>query len=255
MRRRTLLSAGLLGVGGLAGQAPARADVPAVIAAVRPSVLPIGRLDPLASPRFAFRGTAFVVGDGRYVVSNSHVVAADAPASDWVVQRTLPTGALEMRRLQLVQRDTDHDLVLMRVGGEPLPPLRLAPDDRLREGLDILFVGFPIAGVLGFQPVTHRGMVASLAPMSLPAPNAARLDERAITSLRRGIFDIAQLDATAYPGNSGGPVLDAATGEVVAVINMVLVRGGRESALTHPSGISYAIPARWVREMLAASGR
>ena len=61
-----------------------------------------------------------------------------------------------------------------------------------------------------------------------------------------------QLDATAYPGNSGGPVLDAVTGEVVAVVNMVLTKGGREAALSSPTGISYAIPVRWVRALLGA---
>ncbi|HMR71922.1 MAG TPA: S1C family serine protease, partial [Rubrivivax sp.] len=68
-------------------------------------------------------------------------------------------------------------------------------------------------------------------------------------------FDIYQLDATAYPGNSGGPGLNADTGDVVAGINMVLTKGSRESALQHPSGISYAIPVRWVHELLAPQGR
>jgi S1-C subfamily serine protease len=53
-----------------------------------------------------------------------------------------------------------------------------------------------------------------------------------------------------YPGNSGSPVFDVATGQVVAVINMVLVKGSKESALTHPSGISYAIPVRFVIDLL-----
>jgi len=37
---------------------------------------------------------------------------------------------------------------------------------------------------------------------------------------------------------------------VLAVINMVLVKGSKESAITHPSGISYAIPVRFVRELV-----
>ena len=125
----------------------------------------------------------------------------------------------------------------------------------LAQAATVLLMGFPIAGALGFQPVTHRGMVSSIAPIVLPAANAGRLDERAIAAMRRGPFDIVQLDATAYPGNSGGPVVDAGTGEVVAVVNMVLTKGGREGALTNPSGISYAIPARWVRELIAAAPR
>lgn len=253
MQRRSLLLAGAA----LPWAARVRADAPGVIAAARPSVLPIGRLDPLGSPRFGFRGTAFVVGDGRHVVSNQHVVGdAGDVLAQWVVQRPLADGGVEWRRLEIVARDREHDLVLLRMTeGDPLPALALAPDERLREGLAVLLMGFPIGGILGFQPVTHRGMVSSIAPMALPAANATQLRDQAIASLRRGTFDIAQLDATAYPGNSGGPVLDATSGEVVAVVNMVLVRGSREAALSAPSGISYAIPVRWVRALLEPQAR
>jgi S1-C subfamily serine protease len=249
MRRRHLLLAAPAAL----APWPAAADVPALIAAARASVLPIGRLDPLASPRFGFRGTAFVVGDGRHVVSNQHVIGnAKDDAASWVLQQPLPDGGQVWRPLQIVARDREHDLVLLRMQGDALPPLALAEDGVLREGLQVLLMGFPIGGILGFQPVTHRGMVSSIAPIALPAANAQQLGDRAIVALRRGSFDIAQLDATAYPGNSGGPVLDAGTGAVVAVVNMVLVRGNREAALSSPSGISYAIPVRWVRALMDA---
>ena len=73
---------------------------------------------------------------------------------------------------------------------------------------------------------------------------------RAVAQLRQGPIEAYQLDATAYPGNSGGPVLDARTGSVLGVVNMVLVRGTRESALSHPTGITYAIPVRFVNELI-----
>lgn len=259
VRRRSLIVA----AGVLAGVMPAAAraqaagtDIPSLVAAVRSAVLPIGQFDPLASPRFGFRGTAFAVGDGRFVVTNHHVLAGPEDKPDaWVLREPVPGGDEAWRRLEVVGRDPVHDLALLRVEGEPLPALRLAPDERLREGVAVLLMGFPVAGLLGFQPVTHRGMVSSIAPIVLPAANAGRLDARAIASLRRGTFDIVQLDATVYPGNSGGPVLDAETGEVLAVVNMVLTKRGREGALQHPSGISYAIPVRWVRTLLATGGR
>ena len=59
-----------------------------------------------------------------------------------------------------------------------------------------------------------------------------------------------KFDAVAYPGNSGGPVLDPASGKVIGVINMVLTKAGREGALSAPSGIAYAIPVVRVHELL-----
>ena len=59
-----------------------------------------------------------------------------------------------------------------------------------------------------------------------------------------------QLDATAYPGNSGSPVYDPETGDVIGIINMVLVKGTKESALSQPSGITYAVPSRHLQGLL-----
>ena len=127
---------------------------------------------------------------------------------------------------------------------------RLGDSNSVREGDDLAFMGFPIGGVLGFSPVTHRATVSSITPAALPSPSAGRLSEMAIRGLRNGTFNIFQLDATAYPGNSGGPLLDADTGQVLGLVNMVLVKNSRESVLSAPSGISYAIPVVHLRALL-----
>ena len=59
-----------------------------------------------------------------------------------------------------------------------------------------------------------------------------------------------QLDATAYPGNSGSPVFDTESNDVIAVINKVFVKSKKENVLSDPSGITYAIQVRYVRELL-----
>jgi len=74
-----------------------------------------------------------------------------------------------------------------------------------------------------------------------------------VRRLAAGTFPVFQLDATAYPGNSGSPVYDAATAEVLGVVNMVFVKGTKETALTQPSGITYAVPARYIQALLRAS--
>ena len=167
-----------------------------------------------------------------------------------MIQAPRADRGLEPRIATLLASDRNHDLALLRVEGAPLPALTLGDAELVREGTSVAFIGYPIAGILGFSPVTHRGIVSSVTSIVLPAATAGQLSERAIARLRDGPFDIYQLDATAYPGNSGGPLFDVQTGRVVGVINMVLIRGTRESALTNPTGITYAIPVRFVRELL-----
>jgi serine protease Do len=103
--------------------------------------------------------------------------------------------------------------------------------------------------------VTHRAMIAALTPIVIPAARADKLDARAVRRLAAGAFAVFQLDGTAYPGNSGSPVYDAVSGEVVGIVNSVFVKGTKESALTSPSGITYAIPAVKLKQLLEQSNR
>jgi serine protease Do len=250
--RRAFLSAGVAGLL-LPWAGPSRADLPATIAHIKPSVVVVGRYKATDNPRFQPRGTGFAVGDGRYVVTNAHVVTqADGPdpMASLMVRVGGPGSAGELRPVRLLESDLAHDLALLRLEGAPLPPLVLAEASSVREGMSIAFTGFPMGGVLGFSPVTHRGIISSITAAALPAPTSQQLDPRAIRRLMQGPSEIYQLDAVAYPGNSGGPVFDETTGAVVGVISMVAVKGTRESALTHPTGITYAVPVRYVRQLL-----
>lgn len=224
----------------------AAADLPALIERSKPSVVLVGSYSPTDSPRFGFRGTGFAVGDGTLVITNAHVLpppeVTEAEQRVSIQVRTA-SGEWQLRMARIAALDRAHDLVALGMEGAAIPALRIAAPGLAREGRSVLLMGFPIGGALGFSTVSHRGIISAITPISLPASNARSLDPRALRQLRAGSFDILQLDATAYPGNSGGPVLDQETGEVVGVINMVLTKAGKESALTQPSGISYAIPA------------
>jgi S1-C subfamily serine protease len=231
---------------------PARADLAALVVSSRPSVLPVGTYDALASPRFGFRGSGFVVGDGNLVVTNAHVLPdmKTTPTPQLAVLVAARGETAQGRRATLAGIDPAHDLALLRIEGPPLPALTLADADSVREGMDVALMGYPIGGVLGYSTVTHRGIVASITRIALPSLAARNLDAKAISRLRDGPFEVYQLDATAYPGNSGGPLLDAASGRVIGIVNMVLVKGSRESALSNPTGITYAIPVRHLHALL-----
>jgi serine protease Do len=113
-----------------------------------------------------------------------------------------------------------------------------------------VFTGFPLGMVLGFHHVTHRALVAAITPVADPAPTSQALNPRMIAQLRNAPYNVFQLDATAYPGSSGSPLYDPSTGEVVGIVNKVVVKGTKESVLTQPSGITYAIPGRYIQELL-----
>lgn len=249
---RLLAAAGVL----LACALPsAQAQLTAVIPKVKPSVVVVGSWRATDNPRLGFRGTGFVVGDGRRVLTNAHVLPDPLPSESAAplgvgVPRRRGDGVTEVRAATLLALDRRHDLALLAIEGAPLPALTLAAGRELPEGTEVAFTGFPIGGALGYSPVTHRGIVSAVTPASLPTASSQQLSNQAIRQLREGPFDLYQLDATAYPGNSGSPVYEAANGEVVAVLNMVFVKAGRESALTQPSGISYAIPIVHALELM-----
>jgi S1-C subfamily serine protease len=237
---------------------PLQADLPSTITKVKPSVVILGTYKTTNSPRFALRGTGFVVGDARQgtsnlVVTNAHVLqqANEADAlTALVIQIKTPQNELQMRPAEVLEVDKIHDLALLRFDGPAAPALNVGDSGAVQEGQAIAFMGFPIGGALGFSPVTHRGTVSSIAAAALPTPSAQQLNEKTIRGLRTGSFNIFQLDGTAYPGNSGGPLFDPETGEVLGVVNMVFIKGSRESALSNPSGISFAIPSTFILQLV-----
>lgn len=254
IKRRQMLLLALATIGGAASK-PAHADLPGTIARARASVLPVGTFSATDSPRFGFRGSGFVVGDGRLVVTNFHVLPAGIEQES-AARLTVLAGRsgdnVDLRPARVVASDRQRDLALLEVDGPALTALQLEEPGTAREGQSIVLMGFPIGGALGFSPVSHRGIIASITTVAMPAPSARQLDPRAISRLREGNFEILQLDATAYPGNSGGPVLDAENGRVLGIVNMVLVKGSRESALSSPTGITYAIPVKQLHDLLRA---
>lgn len=223
-----------------------------VIEKVKPSVVGVGTFEQTRSPPINFLGTGFVVGDGQHVITNAHVVQAvletDKKESFIVMVGQGKEG--QAREAQRVAVDPEHDLALLKISGEPLPALQLGDSDTIREGQTVAFTGFPIGMVLGLYPVTHRGIVSALTPIVQPGLSSKRLDEKMIKRLRDSAYIVFQLDATAYPGNSGSPLYDPETGTVYGIINMVFVKGTKEAALSQPSGITYAIPGKYLQNLL-----
>ncbi len=247
-RRTTLLAAGAALAGPVLG-----AGLPALIASAKASVCAVGTFRATDSPRFTFRGTGFLVGDGSLVATCAHVLpdaAAGAPAA-LAVLLSPGSGGMTVLEGTVAAAEPAHDLALIRLNRRAGDVLALADAALPAEGADVALMGFPIGGVLGFRPVTHRGIVAAIVASSLPTAAARQLGGAALRRLREGSFELLQLDATAFPGNSGGPLFDIDTGRVIGIVSMVVIKGQRESALSQPSGITYAVPVRHLLELMA----
>lgn len=238
----------------LAVAVPAVAGLIDTLPGIKASVVAIGTYQRTRSPAFQFLGTGFVVGDGRLIATNSHVVpdtVSDEKMEYLAVVMPGDDGERNVRMVTTVARDGDHDLALLRFdGGTGLPALSLAASEYAQEGQQVAFTGFPIGGVLGMIPVTHRGIVSAITPIGIPQANSRDLNPALVRRLSADVFRVYQLDATAYPGNSGSPLFNPDSGEVLGVLNMVFVKSTKESVLSNPSGISYAIPIKYLKQLL-----
>lgn len=227
-------------------------DFISTVKVVKPSVVAVGTFLKARSPAVSFSGTGFVVGDGLTIITNAHVVRRVLHVEGGETLGILAGKgeASEFRPATIVALDEEHDLVRLHISGSPLPVLELGDVNKVAEGQAIAFTGFPLAIGLGFHHATHRGFIASITPVTMPSMDSRRLDAKVISQLRRSPYFVYQLDATAYPGQSGSPVYEPETGLVIGVINSVLVKGLKETAITNPSGISYVIPVNFVQELL-----
>ena len=228
-----------------------QAQLPDSITRIKPSIVMVGAHSAAGAPAFNLLGSGFAVG-GNLIATNAHVSAQihSAPLNARLVVRLIDKHNEQLRNASVVGSDPVHDLALLRIDGPPIPATEIGNSSLVREGEAIAFIGFPIGGALGFSPVTHRGIVSAITSIAPPSQNDQGLTAQRVRAIRSGAFPVFQLDATAYPGNSGGPVFKPDTGQIIGIINMVFVKGAKESALSQPSGITYAIPAEHLKTLM-----
>tara|TARA_R110001583_G_scaffold1542_8_gene11982 strand:- start:20446 stop:21237 length:792 start_codon:yes stop_codon:yes gene_type:complete len=229
----------------------AKSEFVDVVAKVKPSVVGIGIHTPTSQPQNTLRGSGFVIGGGHYVVTNAHVLPTEL--DDSLLQKMavfIGSGKEAMvRQAEIVVTSPLYDLAILRISGAALPAMTLSGEEFCGDGTYIAFTGFPIGSVLGLYPVTHRGIISSVTPTVVPAQTAGQISLKMLKRMRNPYF-VYQLDATAYPGNSGSAMYDMKTGEVLGIINKVFVQTTKEAVISNPSGITYAIPVKYLHQII-----
>jgi putative serine protease PepD len=185
-------------------------------------------------------GSGIVVDAHGYVLTNNHVIALakDATAGLTVV---FNDGTRSAGRV--IGTDPATDLAVVKVDGvHGLTVADLGESEALAVGDGVIAVGSP----LGLSGTVTSGIVSALhRPVRL---GAAGPDDDAV-------IDAIQTDAAVNPGNSGGPLVDAA-GAVVG-INTAIRTLSSDPTTGGSIGLGFAIPiddARAVADTLIAHG-
>jgi S1-C subfamily serine protease len=140
-------------------------------------------------------GSGFVVAP-HYVVTNAHVVAG---VRDPKVQQQNGTSSLDAITVLF---DPDLDVAVLRVEGDPGPPLRLKPTEEDR-GDPGAVLGYPGGGDLTVGKAAVRQEL-----------HAIGRDIYGQSTVERNVYE---LQAEVRPGNSGGPFVDL-NGNVAGVV-------------------------------------
>ncbi len=256
LRRMLILLVGSLALTTMPMLLAQAADLADTVEKIKVSIVAIGTVQPARRPPAKFQATGFVVGQGHHVITNAHALPdfLDTQNKETLAVFIGQGKQVESRLATKVATDPDHDLALLKIEGAPLPPMQLSHSQRPREGQDIAFTGFPLGVILGLFPVTHTGIISAISPVAIPVPAARQLDATTLKRLKNEPYEVLQLDATAYPGNSGSPLYEPRTGQVIGVLNKVFVQESKETLLEKPSGITYAIPVHYVQVLLKQAG-
>ena len=156
----------------------------------------------------AASGSGFVISDEGYVVTNAHVVEGANDVRVRFGAVGTGDGAIDAK---VVGADPSTDIAVLKIDKDAgdLEPLPLGDSSKLRVGDPTIAIGNPF----GFDQTVTTGIVSAL-QRQIPAPNNFSID------------DVIQTDASVNPGNSGGPLLDAA-GRVIGVNSQIATAARR----------------------------
>jgi hypothetical protein len=156
------------------------------------------------------QGSGYLVGDGKYVVTNNHVCCRTSRGSLAIVRTVMMVhySKDEKTPAKVVWSSEQKDLAVLELE-KPLarPPVIFAPNDHLKDGMPVWAVGFPGAAEnetttedSDFVATTTNGIIGKFVHQLM---------------IQNGpVIDTISHSAATNSGNSGGPLFNQC-GEVV----------------------------------------
>jgi serine protease Do len=201
---------------------------------------PLGQIDP-GSPFYPFfkrfmppegggqmfthgQGSGFIVTSDGIILTNAHVVNGASEVKVKLTDRREFTA-------KVLGIDKAADVAVLKIDTKDLPTVKIGDPARLTVGEWVLAIGSPF----GFENTATAGILSARS-RSLPG---------------EGYVPFLQTDVAVNPGNSGGPLFNAA-GEVIGINSQIFSHSGGYM------GLSFAIPidvAMNVEQQLLAHGK
>jgi S1-C subfamily serine protease/lipoprotein NlpI len=188
-------------------------------------------------------GSGFFVTDDGLFVTNAHVIETHSRLVVYINNEMVSVSP------EVIAVDPDADLAALRIHVTGAPTVPLAVENP-EEGSEVITVGYPrITDILqmGFtlHPTVGAGTVSGMA------------QGRSRTTGRQAAF--VQTSGVLNFGNSGGPLVDMHSGQVVGMVVTTVPylerakdkSGAAIGSVSMKSGIGYSIPAPVIREWLA----
>ena len=230
-------------------------DNPAAVAAAAQKTTPGVVTISAASAAAAGTGSGIILDNQGHVLTNTHVVTLDGQAATATIEVRTNDGNVYPGTV--VGTDPLSDLAVVKIDAPNLAPALLGDSSKVNVGDTAIAIGAP----LGLQDTVTNGIISALNRTISIASSAAQGtggtnggngrryryappngSQGSPSSAQTEIsIDVLQTDAAVNPGNSGGPLLNAA-GEVIGV-NVAIASAGATTTGTQSGniGVGFAI--------------
>ena len=193
------------------------------------------RVDPALVDIYTVVGTGQAAGTGMIITSSGEVLT-----NNHVIERSTKIvvtigGGSQRYTAHMVAAVPTADIAVIQIEGvSGLPTVRVASSSTLNVGDLIVAIGNALGQ--GGTPSVSQGNITAL-DQTITASSGGTKSEQ--------LSGMIQSDATIYPGDSGGPLLNSSA-QVVGMITAGQVQGYRNSS----SNVNYAIPSDTILDVV-----
>lgn len=190
-------------------------------------------------------GSGVILSADGTILTNAHVVSGAEDGGQ--IQITFNDGSTA--KASLVGSDTANDLAVLQAEGvSGLTPASLGDSSDVQVGDEVIAIGSP----RGLQGTVTSGIVSALdRDVTVGQEESQQPDPFGRTSMRQQettSYKAIQTDASLNPGNSGGPLLNAA-GQVIG-INSAILAPASVTGDSGSVGLGFAIPINQVKTIV-----